>query len=206
MFGFLKSNKEKYKDLNQEIEYTNEIPHSVQKTLPYIKSFEDGIFEVKLGIDSKTLQFQDINYQIARQEVKESIFLNYCSFLNYFDNNVDFQINIINSSVNQSEIEEIMLVNYTNDEFNDLREEYNDMLMTQVMKGRNDIRKDKYITVSVEANNKEQATTLLNRIEQEITQNLGKIGSTVTALDLNKRLEIFHNFHRGDEVNFDFNF
>ncbi len=34
---------------------------------------------------TKTMQFQDVNYQLAQKEDKEAIFEGWCDFLNYFD-------------------------------------------------------------------------------------------------------------------------
>lgn len=185
-------------------QYRKKVSKSVQDTLPYIRAYEDGIFEVKQGRFSKTVAFQDINYQISRQEVQESIFLNYCALLNSFDSQVDFQINIMNSSINRGELERNILVKMADDEFDMYREEYNDMLKEQVRKGRNDIRKEKYITFTVDAIGKPEATSIIGRIEQEITQNLSKLGSRATPLGLKERLQCLHNFHRGSEVGLNF--
>lgn len=45
----------------------------------------DGICRVKDGTYSKTIRFNDINYQLAQNEDKNAIFEGWCDFLNYFD-------------------------------------------------------------------------------------------------------------------------
>ena len=75
----------KFKKAEKTTQYKKKISKSVQDTLPYIRAYDDGILEIKQGYFSKTIGFQDINYQISRQEVQESIFLNYCSLLNSFE-------------------------------------------------------------------------------------------------------------------------
>lgn len=193
-----------FKRKNNSNEYTKEIPKSVQKTIPYIKAFRDGIFEVKKDYYSKTIEFQDINYQIARQEVQEQFFLDYCSFLNSFDSRIDFQISIINSSVNMNDLEEKLLIGKQEDEFNIFRDEYNDMLKGQITKGRNDIQTRKFVTFSVEATSEEEAKRVLDRVEQEIEIGLKRMKSQVYPLDLKNRLKIFHDFYRGRASIFNF--
>ena len=171
-------------------EYKREIPKSVQKTIPYLKAFEDGIFEVKKGYFSKTIEFQDINYQIARQEVQEQFFLDYCAFLNSFDSRIDFQITIMNSSINIEDLEGDILIDPKGDEFDLFRSEYNEMLRVQIEKGRNDIKTRKFITISTLANDISEAKRILERVEQEIALSLKKVKSNTRALDLEERLQV----------------
>ena len=64
-------------------------PRTVQESLPYRRVCDEYIFMVDDGKYSKTYQFEDINYQIAKQDEQESIFLGYCSVLNSFDTNAE---------------------------------------------------------------------------------------------------------------------
>ena len=44
---------------------------------------------------TKTIQFFDINYQLAQADDKAQIFENYCDFLNYFDSTINVQLTFI---------------------------------------------------------------------------------------------------------------
>ena len=46
--------------------------------------FPDGICRVTDSYYTKTVQFQDINYQLNQNEDKTAIFDGWCDFLNYF--------------------------------------------------------------------------------------------------------------------------
>ncbi|MBL7576439.1 Type IV secretory pathway, VirB4 component [Peptoniphilus asaccharolyticus DSM 20463] len=191
-------NSNKNKNQSKDKGYKNEISKSVQQTLPYVQAFEDGIFETRKGYYTKVVKFEDINYQIARQDMQENFFLDYCSFLNSMDSNLDYQITIMNTSIAQDELESDILIDTDkNDNFNEFREEYNGMLLRQIAEGRNDIRKEKYITFGCYANNKKDANATLNRVEQEISQNFKKLGSKVKSVTLKERLNIYHKFYRG---------
>ena len=52
--------------------------------------FPDGICRVTDSYYTKTVQFQDINYQLNQNEDKTAIFDGWCDFLNYFDSSVRF--------------------------------------------------------------------------------------------------------------------
>ena len=60
-------------------------PFSTQNSIPYKAMYRDGICHTKDGRFSKTIRFYDINYQLAQNEDKTSIFESWCDFLNYFD-------------------------------------------------------------------------------------------------------------------------
>ena len=47
------------------------IPTTAQQSIPYIRMLQDGICQVTKTFFSKTIQFYDINYQLALNESKE---------------------------------------------------------------------------------------------------------------------------------------
>lgn len=203
MFGTLfKSNKS-----NSKKKIKKKIPRTVQQTIPYVQAFDDGVFEIKKGVYSKTIEFQDINYQTARQDEQEGIFIKYGQFLNYFSPAVGLQITINNKSINRSTLEDSVLLKYKNDFIDVYREEYNNMLVRKISEGRNDIRKERYVTISIEAADRNEAKASFMRLEAESQANLKKLGSKTTVLPTSRRLEILHDFYKnGSEGQFYFDF
>ena len=61
------------------------VPRTAQQSIPMQRMFEDGTCRVKPNYYTRTIQYQDINYQLAQQEDKTAIFEEWCSFLNFFD-------------------------------------------------------------------------------------------------------------------------
>ncbi|MBY7009321.1 DUF87 domain-containing protein [Clostridium botulinum] len=172
---------------------------SIQDTIPFIAVSENGIIESDKGIFSTTLTFDDINYQIARQDDQENIFLQYCKVLNYFDSHSDVQITINNKHINMGSFRKSIELNLKNDLLDEYREEYNDMLQYQVLEGKNNIKKDMYITVSGEAKNFEEARMKFSKTQGEMQSNLKRMGSKSNVLNLNERLEVLHDFFRSGE-------
>ena len=68
---------------------------TVQRSIPYLEMGRDGICRVEEHLYSKTVRFYDINYQLAQNEDKNTIFESWCDFLNYFDSSIRFQLSFI---------------------------------------------------------------------------------------------------------------
>lgn len=74
---------------------------SAQDSIPFQRMFPDGICRVTDYYYSKTVQFQDINYQLNQNEDKTAIFDSWCDFLNYFDSSIHFQLSFVNLAANK---------------------------------------------------------------------------------------------------------
>ena len=66
--------------------------HTAQQTIPYLAMYPDGICKVTEKKYSKSIAYDDINYQLAQADDKTAIFENWCDFLNYFDATVSVQL------------------------------------------------------------------------------------------------------------------
>ncbi len=64
------------------------VPRTAQQSIPMQRMFEDGTCRVKPNYYTRTVAYQDINYQLAQQEDKTAIFEEWCSFLNFFDSSI----------------------------------------------------------------------------------------------------------------------
>ena len=54
------------------------VPRTAQQSIPMQRMFEDGTCRVKPNYYTRTIQYQDINYQLAQQEDKTAIFEEWC--------------------------------------------------------------------------------------------------------------------------------
>jgi len=171
-------------------------PHTAQQTIPYIQMFPDGICHVSGKRYSKTVAFEDINYQLAQADDKTAIFENWCDFLNYFDASVQVQLSFINQGGRGSEAESAIHIPAQDDAFNSIRSEYADMLKNQLAKGNNGLVKHKYITFSIEADSMNAAKSRLARIETDILNNFKVLGVSAHPMTGYDRLEMLHGiFH-----------
>ena len=174
------------------------IAKSAQQTIPYIEMCKDGICKVNSRLYTKTIRFHDINYQLAQNEDKTAIFENWCDFLNYFDSSIFVQFSFINQRTSISEFRKAIHIPQQDDEFNDIRKEYSDMLQNQLLKGNNGLLKRKYITFGIEAEDLRTAKSKLERIEADILNNFKTIGVKTEALSGYERLKVLHDVFNMD--------
>ena len=178
---------------------------SAQKTIAYKEMSRDGICRVKDKCYSKTIRFSDINYQLAQNEDKNAIFENWCDFLNYFDSSIHFQLSFINHKSSMKEFEKVVRIRPANDDFDEIRMEYAQMLKRQLAKGNNGLVKSKYITFSIEADSIREAKPKLERIESDILNNFKILGVPAVSLNGTERLQILHETFNPEETS-DFRF
>lgn len=172
------------------------IPKTVQQSIPYIRVYENGIIETEKGRYSKSYKLDDVNFQIASQEEQENIFLAYSDLLNTFGPEVSIQISINNRNIDIAEFQQRVLLKPQGDELNEYREEYNKMLLDKMQEGRNNMSREKYITLSIEAPTIEEAVSQFSRLDGELNEALKKIthGTTepMTAIE---RLSVIHDLY-----------
>ncbi|OMD35657.1 VirB4-like conjugal transfer ATPase, CD1110 family [Paenibacillus odorifer] len=179
------------------------VPKNVQQSIPYSLVSDDGILQHGKVRFSKTFALIDINYQVGKQDDQEEVFAKYCEFLNFFDESVNVQVNILNKSFNKDEFARRVIVEQKNDFMTPFREEYNKMIKSKISGGKNEVKKVKYITISIESISIDEARSAFSRIERETQAIFKRMGSSLHGLDLSERLEMLHDIYRmGQEGQF----
>ena len=178
---------------------------SAQDSIPYQRMFPDGICRVTDTFYTKTVQFQDINYQLSQNEDKTAIFEGWSDFLNYFDSSIRFQLSFLNLSASQDGFSRNIVIPLQKDGFDDVRQEYSDMLQNQLSKGNNGLAKTKYLTFGIDGENIRTAKPRLERIETDILNNFKRLGVTAAPMSGADRLRLFHAiFHMDGQETFRF--
>jgi len=178
------------------------IPKTAQESIPYQHVFPDtGIFEIEPGYYSKSYLLDDVNYQNAKDAEQAEMFMQYGVFLNSFDPSCRIQVTVNQKNINMDEFEEETLLPMQGDQFDELREEHNELLKNRILEGKNNLVKEKYITVSVKAVSYDAARTVFARLDSEIVSNIKKIGGAgAIPLSSAQRLEILHDIYNlGEE-------
>ncbi len=179
------------------------VPNSVQKSIPIKRIYKDGIFFTG-GKFSKTWRFFDINYRVASLEKQMEMFLAYCAVLNALPVDAGIKITLFNRQLNQKEFNQSLLLQMQGDGLDSYRAEYNDILVDKAADSNNLIQ-EKYITISVEKKNVEEARVFFRRVGIDLTSSLSRLDSGIREISVNDRLRLFHDFFRnGEEENFHF--
>ena len=167
--------------------------------------FQDGICRVGTDYYTKTIRFQDINYQLAQQEDQTEIFEEWCSFLNFFDSSVHFELSFMNLATDSEKFEKSIAIAHRDDGFDEVRDEYTGMLKRQMEAGNNGLTKTKYLTFGIHAESMKIAKPRLIHIEMDLLNNFKRLGVQAETLDGKERLELMHQeFHMGDDQKFFF--
>ncbi len=181
------------------------IPRTAQQSIPFQRMFPDGICRVEDHYYTKTIQYQDINYQLAQQEDKTAIFEEWCSFLNFFDSSIHFELSFMNLATDTESFEKNVRIPYRKDGFDDVRMEYTQMLRQQLEKGNNGLTKSKYLTFGIEASSMKQAKPRLEHVQTDLMNNFHRLGVSARVLNGTERLHVMHDmFHMGDRDRFHF--
>ena len=180
-------------------------PSTAQQTIPYDRIWPDGICLANGKFYTKTLQFQDINYQLAQNEDKTAIFEGWCDFLNYFDSSIHFQLSFMNLTAGTEAFEQSIAIPLRGDADDESRIEYAAMLKNQMAKGSNGLTKTKFLTFGVEADHLKTARPRLERIETDVINNFKRLGAAVETLNGKERLRLLHSiFHMDTQEKFAF--
>ncbi len=203
--GLTRDEQKAVKEAIKKARKNDGTPRTAQQSIPFDRMFPDGICRVGLDYYTKTIQFPDINYQLAQQEDKTEIFEEWCSFLNFFDSSINFQLSFNNMATDVSDFEKSIAIAHKKDGFDDVRDEYSEVLLHQMEAGNNGLTKTKYLTFGIHAESMKTAKPRLIHIETDILNNFKRLGVRAKTLNGSERLELMHRqFHMGDDAKFYF--
>lgn len=202
------ANRDKKQELEKKKKARTKIVRTAQESICYRSMLEDGICEIEEGLWSKSVKFADINYQIAKREDQESVFTQYCEFINYFDPSIHVQITVLNRALDRDDFRAKMLIPFENDKNDRYRKEVNSMLSDKVLQGQNSVIREKYLTFTVEAADEEQARLKLSRIEADTIANFKQLSGDKTEIEQlsgHERLAVIYSmFNPGEPFIFDY--
>lgn len=179
-------------------------PHTAQDSIPFEVIYPDGICKLPGKSYSKSLAFDDINYQLAQADDKTATFENLCDLYNYFDASVGVQLSLISQYVGREEFDRSIEISDQGDSFDSIRKEYALMLKNQLSRGNNGLVKRKYLTLTIEAEDLKAARARLSRIETDVLNLFKVIGAAARPLNGKERLQVLHGLMHPDGEPFSF--
>ena len=177
------------------------IPKTVQKSIPIIADYEEGIFEVQPNKYSKQYRIRDINYKIQQYEEGVTAFVRLAEFHNYFSEDVHYQLVIDKRVVSKAEQERRIFYQYCGDKYDKHRREFNNKVLRRaIVRGRNDMQKEIYLVVTIDADDPYSALLQFHKIDNDVIMNMRRVGSDAEPFSTDERLAYFHDkFRRGRE-------
>lgn len=201
--GLTFAERRRLAELKHRLAGTNknaEKPTTAQKTITFQKIYRDGICQVTSGFYTKMVEFYDINYDLLEVEDKGEILEEYSRLINYFDPSIKFELFLFNRQVNEQTLIDQFDIPLQGDDFDDIREEYTQMLKKQAAKGNNGIIKSKYLIFGIESKGFKEARSKLTNIEADVIKNFTNLGTYAKSLDGKERLRILHEYFNQDTM------
>lgn len=172
----------------------------VLESIPYIGINEEmGVIKTDKNTYSITALVSDINYLTMRAENRAETLEKYAKILNYFDDNFNVTLNIINRKINTKYTDDIK-IKEMNDNLDYLREDFNKIISDSIRKGKGNIKKEIYLTISVKAKDYKDSINKLEKPFKEIAYEFKKIGSILKLLTIEERLELMHDIMNYESI------
>ena len=196
----------KLKQLNEKVAKEQVEINTAQKSLPFVKMYEDGICQVTDTFFARIVEFEDINYELLEYEERTVLLEEYAKFINSFDPTTRFELFFFNRKVSEKKLKERFKIASQGDDFDDIREEFEEILKNQAAKGNNGIVKSKYIIFGKDFDSYEDAKKLEN-ISKDVVRNLNNMGANARRLDGKEWLSLLYEYYvHSTKKAFDFDF
>lgn len=177
-----------------------QIPKNVQQTIPIRRLWKDGIFLVGKNRYAKSYRFTDINYAVASKEDKKGMQLQFQNILNFLDPEATTKLTVAVHKMNQEELKKRALIPLQGNGLDDLRKEYNRVILAQA-DAANGMVRELYLTTTIYKETVEEARNYFQRVGSGLSAHFSQIGSRCVELDAGERLRILHDFYRTGEEN-----
>lgn len=200
----IEENKKQTKRQKPEKKKKMEVPRTVQQSIPYESVYPNGIIQTGANRYSRSYHLEDTNFTIAGQREQEDMFLDYEGLLNSIDSSMTAQITVFNRSVEMEVVRNRILLHPKPDDANGYRDELNSVILDKMAEGRNNLSKEKYLTISVDAMNIEEAFRIFKRLDSDVNSKISRINKKDTPpMTLEERLGILYDIYN-DNVSFPF--
>ena len=179
-------------------------PRSAQDTLPFRQMYPDGLCKLDDSTWSRCIEFADVNYQLAQTDDQTAIFEEWCDMYNAHDSSIGMEICLPCHHMNRADFVKRIEIASQQDDFDDLRKLYTQMLRQQLEKGNNGLVKPKLLILTVTANDIQNARAKFSRIVLDALNHFKTMGALAKALDGREWLELLHGILHPDGERFSF--
>lgn len=185
---------------------------TAQQTVPFLNVYNNGTIESKKFFYTKAYKLQDFNFRAASDESQNQSFKKYENLLNTFSSEDRIQIVINNRNIDEELILSDILCDMQNDQLNDYRKDLNELMVSKLSEGRNNLISDKYLVIGTKAKNaKEASAAFSTRIDREVNNRIKQIidrqNITIPPMTTQKRIKCLHDIYNiGNESHLPENF
>jgi len=179
------------------------VPRSVQQSIPIDTIYRDGIWRSG-DVYSRMWNVSDINFAMLSDAAKREIQALYGAVYAGIPADCSAQFCIISQRMDENAFQRNILLPTQGDAHDLYRDEYN-ALLTDRVRGLGSVRQQKFLIVSTNKPNVQQARERLLHVQGHLVSALSALGCTVRDMNNCERLRVLHNFFRaGEEQRFTF--
>lgn len=151
-----KSEKSKKKRLIQNAATT-------QNTLKYTSNFESGLMHIVDNEYSKMFKLGNLDYEVASEDDKLDVVINYAEALNSLDKQSKYQLLVLNKRVKSSLLENILL-EPQGDPYDIYRAEINNIISSRFLHDQKSFETQRYAIFTTKSKTAKQADRQLNTL------------------------------------------
>lgn len=177
---------------------------TAQETLPFRQMYPDGLCRLEDGSWSRCIEFEDVNYQLAKPDDQTAIFEALCDMYNAHDASIGMQLALVCHRMNREDFVKRIEIAAQGDKFDGVRALYTDMLRRQLEHGNNGMVKTKFLVLTIEADNIKTARARFSRIVLDALNHFKVMGALAKELSGREWLEMLHGILHPDGERFSF--
>jgi type IV secretory pathway VirB4 component len=183
----------------KKTEILEEIPKTVSDSIPYVGVYKNGIIEVTTNRFSKSYVIPDVNFKTATDETQYNLAEQWSDFLNTFDNGIDIQLTLYNKTIDMDAFKKKVFLEMKDDDLNEYRDEINEMLEKKMAGAKNNLKTEKYLTITISAENIFIANDKFSQIDSMISDNMATMAKAeVKPMTLIERLSVLNTIYNAD--------
>ncbi len=207
----MKERKQRAKELKRAGEAARdrrEAADNVVEAIGYELMYKNGVCEVEPGVFSETIAFDDISYQNSRDDDQIGVLKVISDMLNYFGQSVRVQFSVVNTPLRADEVGNRRFYDpeaQANEAGAADAREMNRILNAKLKEGVSNIRRQRLLTVAVEAVDADDATRRLARVNTDLSGYFEQLRCGWRVLCGHERLELLNDMLRPDtKLEFDY--
>lgn len=174
-------------------------PKDVLESIPYRTVYPfspTGMIEDYDGRFSCAYHLPDTNFDTASEDKQESMYGAYEKLINIADENMIAQVVMVNRTVDPDLVRNNLLMRPKQDGLNEYREEWNNVLLSGLSNGHNNVRKDKFFVVSTKARDAIEANDILKRVSNSVSKQMMRLTKQpVKPMSIDDRLALFYDIY-----------
>ena len=175
---------------------TPKIPKNINDSIPYLNVYENGIIEVAPFKFSKSYILPDANFKVVSNADQEVMTEQYTDFLNSFNDNIEVEVTLYNKTINLEDFKDNVLIKEQNNELDEYRKEYNQMVLDKLTRVKKNIKTEKILTLTATVADIEEANRLFSQLGESVSDGLVHITKEqIKPMTLEERLEMLNTIY-----------